>query len=60
MAEQTADVRIKVAERLQKKWLDLNEIKGWLKGYKGIPTEAQEEIAQTIQALFAEYELRQT
>ena len=51
-------VRIKVAEELQKKWLDLKSIKGWLKGYKGIPKEAQEEIAQQIQALFAEYRLR--
>ena len=51
-------VRIKVAEKLQKRWLDLKSIKGWLKGYKGIPQEAQEEIAQQIQALFAEYGLR--
>lgn len=51
-------VRIKVAEKLQKRWLDLKSIKGWLRGYKGIPQEAQEEIAQQIQALFAEYGLR--
>jgi len=57
-AKTISEVRIKVAENLQKKWLDLNSIKGWLSGYKGIPKEAQEEIAQTIQALFAEYELR--
>ena len=69
MAEvKTVDqVRIKVAEELQKQWLDIGKIKGWIvveneknkkKGSKPIPEEAQEEIAKTIQALFAEFGLR--
>jgi len=52
------EVRIKVAQELAKRWLDPNQIKGWLKGYKGIPEEAQEELSQVIQALYAEYGLR--
>ncbi|WP_457568300.1 hypothetical protein [Desulfurobacterium sp.] len=66
MAEvKTVDqVRIKVAEELQKQWLDIGKIKGWIvvenekKSSKPIPEEAQEEIAKTIQALFAEFGLR--
>jgi len=52
------EVKIKVAEEMQKRWLDLSQIKGWLNGHKGIPQEAQEQIAEQIKALFAEYGLR--
>jgi len=54
----TDHVRIKVAEELEKQWLDLTKIKGWLKGHKNIPEKAQEQLAQQIRALFAEFGLR--
>jgi len=53
------DVRLKVAEELQRKWLEPEKIRGWLASTGGkIPPEAQQQIAETIQALFAEYGLR--
>ncbi len=60
MAEtKTAEnIRIKVAEELEKQWLDLTKIKGWLKGHKGIPEKAQEQLAHQIRALYAEFGLR--
>ena len=60
MSTKIEEVRIKVAQELQKKWLDPDKIKGWLANTKDrkIPAEAQEQIAEVIRSLFAEYGLR--
>ena len=52
------EVRIRVAEELQKKWLDVESIKGWLAGVGRIPQAAQKQIAEVVRSLFAEYGLR--
>lgn len=52
------EVRIKVAEELQKRWLDVESIKGWLAGVGKIPQAAQKQIAEVVRSLFAEYGLR--
>jgi len=48
----------RVVEEIEEQWLDLTKIKGWLKGHKGIPEKAQEQLAQQIRALYAEFGLR--
>lgn len=54
----TEQVKIRVVEEIEEQWLDLTKIKGWLKGHKGIPEKAQEQLAQQIRALYAEFGLR--